>query len=83
MFSDIQLGENSLGQALEEKWRSGSHQQHKIFLDVLFLGPFCEQWDVLHGTLRSQTLAEQSKQQEPKKKMDLRILQQLCQSPQV
>lgn len=30
--------------------------------------PFCEQWDVLHGTLRSQTLAEQSKQQEPKKK---------------
>lgn len=45
--------------------------------------PFCEQWDVLHGTLRSQTLAEQSKQQEPKKKMDLRILQQLCQSPLV
>lgn len=30
--------------------------------------PFCEQWDVLHSTLRSQTLAEQSKQQEPKKK---------------
>lgn len=29
--------------------------------------PFCEQGDVLHGTLRSQTLAEQSKQQELRK----------------
>lgn len=39
MLSDIQLGENTLGEALEERWRPGSHQQYKIFLDVLFLGP--------------------------------------------
>lgn len=30
--------------------------------------PFCEQWDVLHGTLRSEKLAEQSKQREHMKK---------------
>lgn len=69
MFSDIQLRE----QPWSRTWREMEIWEPPAAPDlpgcaIFGAQPFCEQWDVLHGTLRSQTLAEQSKQQEPKKK---------------
>lgn len=71
MLNDIQLAENRLGQGLAEARRYGNY--HAAVRDlpgcaIFEARPFCEQWDVLHGTLRSEKLAEQSKQQEHKKK---------------